>query len=152
MSRITDNMEHLLVALGKAHQHGAFAGASARFPWQAAAPVAVRTVNGQRSRWIWVGAPLTAAAAVAAAFVGTFLFPTQTSRLNEMVATSMQPGQPELADAAVAICKGDYNGDGLVDGRDIPAFMERLQSSELTVDEQNQLKNEMTRCLLESSR
>lgn len=152
MSRTTDNLERLLVTLGKAHQHGAFAGAAARFPWQVEAASAVRTAAGQRPRWIWVGAPLTAAAAVAVAFVGTFLFPQQTTRLNEMVATSMQPGQPELVDAASVICKGDYNGDGIVDGRDIPAFLERLQSSELSEDQRVALKSEMTRCLLESTR
>ena len=155
MSPRTDNLERLLVTLGEAHQNGAFSSAAARFPWQAEAQHEVQNIVRHRSRWIWVGAPLAAAAAVAVLFVGNAFFPSQSDDLSRIIATNAKPGQPELADAGEAACQGDYNGDGFVDGRDIQALSDRLQNGELDSDQRRHLlaqADELTRCLLDGGR
>ncbi len=135
MDRPTDNLERLLVTLGEARQHGAFAGGAARYPWQNARAEA-QSPRRRRFSWYWVGAPAAAAAAVAVVFVASDPFSRQAmDPIASNVESVLPPQHPEVlvvADTAPSTdvfddC--DYNGDGKVDGRDIQAFVQRRQGA-----------------------
>ncbi len=150
----TDNLERLLATLGEAHRDGAFGGDAARFPWQAGEPGAQRPAQ-RRLAWLWVGAPLAAAAAVAVLFVGPSLFPRQAVReVARTLPTQLLPEHPEVLAAvdttsATAPDECDYNGDGVVNGEDIQALVKHLQESDGEGDPL--LEAEMLqRCLLGS--
>ena len=125
------NMENLLATLGQARQGGAFSK-SAAFPWQAVASQKAER-NTRRFGWARVAVSLTAAAAVAVMFVGPNLRNSRQSptAMNSPITLPSETanqladaGQPQ-ANAATFDC--DYNGDGVIDGRDIQAFVDRLK-------------------------
>ncbi|MBK8270026.1 MAG: hypothetical protein IPK83_17705 [Planctomycetes bacterium] len=127
-----NNMDSLLAMLGEAHQSGAFASGASRFPWHAQTVVA-QSRNPRRHPWVWVGAPLAAAAAVAVLFVGPSLFSGRTTpNFAQNVPVELRSDEPELvADAAaattLAVVDCDFNGDGLIDGQDIQAYADLRQ-------------------------
>ncbi|MFH1419968.1 MAG: hypothetical protein ABII12_16970 [Planctomycetota bacterium] len=134
MTPQTDPMETLLETLGKARRDGAFSSDAAQYPWQAD-QAKVISVAHRRLAWVRVAVPLAAAAAVAVLFVGPSLFETPAvEELAETIHTSVLPVHPEvLAEApdqsptTAETVDCDYNGDGRVDGRDIQAFLSRVQ-------------------------
>ena len=133
MSQRTDNMELLLAKLGKAHQAGLFRAEAGTYPWQTAerdgSHLAIR-----RLAWARIAVPLAAAAAVAVLFVGPMLWNSQATHevamnvpASDLDATPASPVATESAPAPVAAESCDYNDDGVVDGKDIQAFLDRLQ-------------------------
>ncbi len=146
MNPQTDNMEHLLAELGRAHQDGALQGNATRYPWLAD-KVATQSRKPRRSSWIWVGGPVAAAAAVAVLFVVPDLFPTS----RPVVPT----GHHHIVDAEDGSGCGslefDFNGDGVVDGRDIQALTETRHEAigDPTAEREYKRKAEgLNRCLL----
>jgi hypothetical protein len=131
-----DNLQSMLEVLGKAQQDGVFS-ASPCFPWTKPT-LRVTGLEHRRLWWLRMGAPLAAAAAVAVVFVGPNLITRKTvGRTDSSVLTSSTPVQvAELATPAkVAVSAPaehcDYNGDGVVDGRDIQAFVHtRMEGTE----------------------
>ena len=147
------SLEDLLETLGEAHRDGALQDCPAGRPWMKSERQAeVRPAAGLR--WVRVAAPLAAAAAVAVVFVGPSLFGTRAG--HEMAQdglATIQPETPQLfADAGVvttapkaADC--DFNGDGVIDGLDIQALVNRIQD----IDGDPLLQaEELQRCLLGS--
>lgn len=125
------NMENLLVTLGQARREGAFSTSSA-CPWKAAASHRSERSAG-RFGWARIAVPLAAAAAVAVLFVAPNLRNSRQSQTasnspislpSETANQLADAGQPQ-ASAATFDC--DYNGDGVIDGRDIQAFVDRLK-------------------------
>lgn len=141
-------LEGMLAILGEAHRDGAFRASTAGQPW-------IRKANAApRLHWVRVAAPLAAAAAVAVVFVGPNLFGTRAG--HEMAQdglAAIQPDQPEmLADAGVVTTAPkasdcDFNGDGVIDGLDIQALVNRIQ--EIEGDPLLQAE-QLQRCLLGS--
>lgn len=136
MSPQVNNMETMLVALGKAQRDGVFPPAAARYPWQAESREVTSLGRGPM-RWVKVAIPLAAAAAIAVLFVGPSLFEsTAVNEIAQSIPATVMPSEPEaLAEAQpVATTSAqtfdcDYNGDGQIDGRDIQAFVDRLETS-----------------------
>lgn len=133
MDSTHNTLQAMLGTLGEAREAGCFA-AAAGFPWQS--PQAkVTGLLRRRMAWVRVGLPLAAAAAVAVVFVGPSLVRTVNTvdRTSVMIPTGTQPLEvAELATAGPAATSAtaencDYNGDGVVDGRDIQAFIDRLR-------------------------
>ena len=133
MSQQTDNLGTLLTKLGEAHQHGVFQSRVNPYPWLAVehdgSLLAVR-----RFAWVRVAIPLAAAAAVAVLFVGPSLW--SPPAVNDQVAQNAlapdlaaKPAPPERGTGTttpVAVSDCDYNHDGVVDGKDIQAMIDRL--------------------------
>jgi hypothetical protein len=153
MSLQPDRMEHLLTELGRAHREGAFSAPAREFPWRTAEPEAPRFTH-RRFAWIRVAAPLAAAAAIAIVFAGPSLRKPQAAHevADNAVANdrSIKPEQPVVEKEAVTrttqkALDCDYNGDGVVDGNDIQAFVNRLKD----IEGDPQLEVEyLQRCLL----
>ena len=125
------NMENLLETLGQARRDGAFSK-SAACPWQATASKRSERTT-RRLGWVRAIVPLAAAAAVAVIFVGPNLMKSRQSQtaLNSPISLPSETAN-QLADAgkpqaSAATFDCDYNGDGVIDGRDIQAFVERLK-------------------------
>lgn len=152
MDRQFQDIEHLLTTLGEAHRDGAFSTVAAQHPWKAAKGQA-STPARHRHSWFWVGAPLAAAAAVVVLFVGPSLFPGRaTPKFAMNTQTTLLPQHPEVlaevsATTASTPANCDYNGDGVVDGKDIQALVERVKNtdSDPTVE-----AAQLQRCLLGS--
>lgn len=149
-------IESMLETLGKAHQDGIFA-ASPSFPWTSPSPRLKVTGLDPRQRslrWLRVGAPLAAAAAVAVVFVLPNLSSTRktVSQTNQFVQLSTptvhvaELATPVKSAQSAPTEQCDYNGDGVVDGRDIQAFVKfRMEGAERNP----QLEAEyLQRCLL----
>lgn len=151
-----DNMESLLAMLGEAHQVGVFSDRAARNPWRAEV-TATQSRGHKRHSWLWVGGPLTAAAAVVVLFVGPALFSGRDSNVALNVTNDILPVQPELhADAVVnpgtEVLDCDFNGDGKIDGLDIQAAIDfRQQIAGDPEAEQEFLRKvqQLSRCMLE---
>ena len=146
-------LEGMLAILGEAHRDGALQASTAGQPWTRKADTAARR-PALRLHWVRVAAPLAAAAAVAVVFVGPNLFGTRAG--HEMAQdglAAIQPDQPEmLADAggvttAPKASDCDFNGDGVIDGLDIQALVNRIQ--EIEGDPLLQAE-QLQRCLLGS--
>jgi hypothetical protein len=127
------NMEDTLATLGQARQAGVFSTASAAYPWKTAATRRADQ-TARRFGWVRVAVPLAAAAAVAVLFVGPNLMKSrqvqdiaQTSPINLPSATANQMADAGKPATSAATFDCDYNGDGVVDGRDIQAFVNRLK-------------------------
>lgn len=126
------SLEAMLSTLGHARREGGFSAKATLYPWQ----VAARPASGLAGsmRWIRVALPLAAAAAVAVVFVGPGLFgnrAVQDSSKDVLTAT-LSEHRDVLADAESVTTDSkqlecDYNGDGVVDGKDIQAFLDRMQ-------------------------
>ena len=124
-----DDIQGLLVQLGKAHREGAFSSDAARYPWRTAELQANRPTH-RRFAWVRVAAPLAAAAAVAVLFVVPSLFTGPVAEPNvDVVADAVTPEEPQatitVADGSTVPC--DYNKDGEVNGRDIQAYVDWVQ-------------------------
>jgi hypothetical protein len=133
MSAPLNNLESLLRTLGQARRDGVLSASAGRYPWQA---TAVRESQRRASRfgWVRVAIPLAAAAAVAVLFVAPSLMKSrQVSEVAGNLAanlpstTAQQVADAEKSRSSAATFDCDYNGDGVVDGRDIQAFLNRLQ-------------------------
>ncbi len=155
MTPQTDPMNTLLETLGKARRDGAFSADPTPYPWQVE-QAKVISVARRRLAWVRVAVPLAAAAAVAVLFVGPSLFETPAVEdLAGAIHTTALPVHPEvLAEApdqsptTAETVDCDYNGDGRVDGRDIQAFLSRVQE-----DAAGDLELEsefLQRCLLDN--
>ena len=133
-----DDIQGWLVQLGKAHREVAFSSDAARYPWRTAELQANRPTH-RRFAWVRVAAPLAAAAAVAVLFVVPSLFTDPVAEPNvDVVAEAVTPEEPQatitVARDSAAPCDdykddGDYNGDGVVDGRDIQAYVDCVRRS-----------------------
>ena len=124
----TNNLEHLLAKLGEAHDGGAFKADASGHPWRTAD--GRKQLSGHRHhRWLWMGTPVAAAAAVAGLFVGPRFFPEEVAEsISESVSTRLLPERPEaLAEAVPTSTRSiecrDFNGDGVVNGADIQGFV-----------------------------
>lgn len=133
MSQRTDNLEQLLAKLGRAHQHGLFEAEVGKYPWHTADRDGSH-LTIRRLAWARVAVPLAAAAAVVVLFVGPSLWNSTVTHEVAMntPATDLaeQPIHPVVAESAptpVAAETCDYNGDGVIDGKDIQALVDRLQ-------------------------
>lgn len=138
MTNPQTELDGLLAQLGKAHADGAFSGKAA-YPWRAdRRSTASRSVDRSAHRWSWVrvAVPLAAAAAVAVLFVLPNL--SGTSAIPEIARDGLAVVNPEtpntFADAEPATSQGrapdcDYNGDGVIDGRDIQALVDQLRDT-----------------------
>ncbi|HVP12626.1 MAG TPA: hypothetical protein VMV94_15730 [Phycisphaerae bacterium] len=154
MSPQTDPLERMLETLGMAQREGAFSIHAARYPWQAVGEVTAHARPHRRLSWLGVAIPLAAAAAVAAVFIWPSLFESRAvTEIAGNIPATVMPAQPEaLAEAQpVAISSEkktincDYNGDGQIDGRDIQAFIDRVQEAGGSLDLE---KDYLQRCLL----
>lgn len=132
MSQQTDNLGTLLTKLGKAHQDGVFQSRVNPFPWLATEPdgshLAVR-----RFAWVRVAIPLAAAAAVAVLFVGPTLWSppviktlAENTLATDVIAEPAHPVSGTGTTTQVEALDCDYNRDGVVDGKDIQAMIDRL--------------------------
>ncbi len=128
-------LEDLLATLGSAHRQGAFSGESREYPWQTASTRTSRLAGG--FRWVRVAVPLAAAAAVAVLFVGPGLFGNRAVQdASKDALAAIHAEHPDVLADAEAVTTGstpnecDYNGDGVVDGKDIQAFLDRMQDPE----------------------
>lgn len=139
----TNNMEHLLATLGEARQNGAFAGGAAGYPWQARAAATQSSPKSWQAR-LWKVGPLAAAAAVAVLFVGPRFASWDGSPIvSDNVAIDVNSGRPEtsaseLLPTAVRL-KGDYNEDGVVNGLDAQALMEKIRAGEASAEDAAEL-------------
>ncbi len=144
----TRDIEQLLSRLAEAHRDGAFASDAVRHPWEA---VQSRKASGGRFGWVRVAVPIAAAAVIAIVFLGPSLL--GTSAVRDMARDGLaviQPDQPPtVAEGELAVASDehdcDFNGDGVVDGRDIQAFVDRLRVSNGAAMEKSE---ELQRCLL----
>lgn len=153
MSPHDKSLEGMLATLGEARLGGAFLADAAPKPWQGVR-TQVYSLSARRFAWLRVAAPLAAAAAVAIVFVGPSLLGTRT--VQDMAGNSLValgPHQPDVVADAGSIATTaqapdcDYNSDGVVDGRDIQAFVNRLQAAGGNPDLQSEY---LQRCLLGS--
>lgn len=145
------NLEDLMATLGQARRDGVFSASARHYPWQ----VAAAKKSGQRAGrfgWARVGIPLAAAAAVAVLFVAPSLMKSrQVSDVagnlaaNLPSATAQHVADAEKPGSSAATFDCDYNGDGVVDGRDIQAFVNRLKDN--PGDTRKQTEN-LQKCLL----
>lgn len=124
------NMEGWLKELGQARSQGAFAVSSGRFPWQKPEPKVLNFLH-RRLAWARVAATFAAAAGVAVLFVGPSFIPSHgVTPVTPGVVASLTPERSEEGHAVPAnLTVGvgcDFNGDGVVDGRDIQAFADRV--------------------------
>lgn len=153
MASKTRTLEGMLNTLGQAHRDGALAASPKGLPWVAVKQQA-KPAATDHFRWVRVALPLAAAAAVAVVFVGPSLFGTRAvlDMAQDGIAV-VQPGQPEtVADAGAVTTAStkvecDFNGDGVVDGMDIQAFIDRLQD---TAGDPLLQAERLQRCLLGS--
>lgn len=152
MTRQTNNLELLLADLGRAQNDGAFVRDARPYPWLAA-QTEVKTFGSRRLAWIRVAAPVAAAAAVAVLFVLPGLWvPQATQQVAEnMLSADMnaKPAlpapQPQVATNQAVDC--DFNGDRVVDGKDIQAFVDRLNDG---IGDPVLEAEQLRRCLLSS--
>jgi hypothetical protein len=133
MSLSDNNMENLLGRLAEARKAGAFNADAARYPWKAQNTPAKHQVQ---FKWLRVAVPVAAAAAVAFLLLGPTQFnhPVTTevadnvrahSPASKSIVAPINPTAP--VGARVVGC--DYNGDGVVDGLDIQAFLNHLKEN-----------------------
>src|SRR5438105_2846863 len=146
-------LESLLETLGQARRDGVFSASASQYPWQVAAAQKADRRTAQFG-WLRVAVPLAAAAAVAVLFVAPSL---QKSRSVAPIAGSlninpssetaqhMADAEKSLPSAATFDC--DYNGDGVIDGRDIQAFMDHLKDIH---GDPSQKADYLQKCLLGS--
>ncbi|MCB9852968.1 MAG: hypothetical protein H6819_07720 [Phycisphaerales bacterium] len=139
----TNNMEHLLATLGEARQNGAFAGGAAGYPWQARAAATQSSPKSWQAR-LWKVGPLAAAAAVAVLFVGPkFASEDGSPIVSDNVAIKDSSGRPETSSSespsTAAKLKGDYNEDGVVNGLDAQALIEKLNRGEASMEDAAEL-------------
>ena|SRR5438105_15618802 len=132
MSTHRDNMEGWLAELGKARSNGAFSSTAGRYPWRKPEPKVIHLLH-RRLAWARVAASFAVAAGVAVLFVAPSFF--HRPGLNSIIPSVAGNPTPENAKigpiaaapvSPVAVLCGDYNGDGVVDGRDIQAFEDRM--------------------------
>jgi hypothetical protein len=143
MNHELETLEGLLTQLGRARKSGAFGTGSKAYPWQAdRRSSASRSAHRFQRSWSWarVAVPVAAAAAVAVLFVVPGLIGNHHDKAgNSFVGVS--PEAPKsFADASStnpgrALTSGrapdcDYNGDGVIDGRDIQALVDQLRDSD----------------------
>ena len=128
MSKLDPILEQLLGEVGQARKAGVFSSSFAAFPWQTKAQKQVVRFRAMR-----VAIPVAAAAAVAVLFLGPTLFkPKATNQVADSSSAARLSVQPTVAphfDAVPSTARSgdcDYNGDGVIDGRDIQAFVDRL--------------------------
>ena len=124
------NMEGWLKELGQARSQGAFAVSSGRFPWQKPEPKVLSFLH-RRLAWARVAATFAAAAGVAVLFVGpSFNHSHGVPSGASHVVTTLTPERSEegLAVPANLVVRAecDFNGDGVVDGRDIQPLVDQL--------------------------
>lgn len=124
------NMEGWLKELGQARSQGAFAGSSGRFPWQKPEPKVLNFLH-RRLAWANVAATVAAAAGVAVLFVGpSFIHSHGVTSVTPTVVSSLTPessAEGHAVPAKLNVEVGcDYNGDGVVDGRDIQALTDQM--------------------------
>lgn len=124
------NMEGWLTELGKARSQGAFAGSSGRFPWQKPEPKVLNFLH-RRLAWARVAATFAAAAGVAVLFVGpSFLHHQGAAQVASKVVSPLTPESSVEGPAVPAklnVGVGcDFNGDGVVDGRDIQPLVDQM--------------------------
>lgn len=153
MNSDSRQLDALLATMGEAHRNGVFAVRPASYPWKSAATKRADR-HERRFGWVRVALPLAAAAAVAVVFVAPSLM---TSRRVQQIAGNLPVHLPsesakQMADAeksttSAATFDCDYNGDGVIDGRDIQSFVERL--NEMHGDPGRQAEY-LQRCLLGS--
>lgn len=139
-------IEHMLQELGQARATGLLGRAGSSLPWQAEACPAAEAARVVSVRWPRIAA---VAACVAVTLVGLW----QLEQSPTQVADSAKPAV-EIAKAPPAIQSqktliGDYNGDGVVDGDDIPYFV-RVQAQNKQVGSDSKVASELTRLLLGS--
>ena len=119
-------LEGLLHTLGQARSDGVFSADASPQPWKAARRQVIH-MSARHFAWGRVAAPLAAAAALVAVVVGPSLWSTRAVPQMPQSHVAVSTHQPEtIADAGpiattaqAADC--DFNGDGVVDGRDIQA-------------------------------
>jgi hypothetical protein len=136
MSPQMNEMERMLETLGMARRDGAFSDQAARYPWQTAGVHEAKSPH-RRLKWVGVALPLAAAAAVAVLFVWPSLF--ESTAVNEIagnIPATVMPNKPEaLAEAQPVVAPSahtidcDFNGDGVIDGRDIQAYIDRVRET-----------------------
>jgi hypothetical protein len=136
MSSREPSIERLLSQLGEARRDGVFSAEQRPYPWQTLQPEANREAGG-RFAWVRIAAPLAAAAAVALVFVAPGLLGDRAvhEAVQDGIAV-LQTDEPAIvADAGDVTTKAsglhcDFNGDGLVDGRDIQALVNRMKDAD----------------------
>jgi hypothetical protein len=153
MSPQINQMEAMLETLGMAQRDGIFSVCATRYPWQAVGEDQAHSRPHRRLNWMRVAIPLAAAAAVAVLFVWPSLF--ENTAVNEIavnIPATVMPAQPEALAEAQPVATSparavdcDYNGDGQIDGRDIQAFIDRVQEAGGSLDLE---KDYLQRCLL----
>lgn len=152
MSQRTDNLELLLTKLGQASREGALVSEAGRYPWRTVEPEVIPLTN-RRFAWVRMMVPLAAAAAVAVLFVGPALWNPQAAQdladnvhaggsFAEPERPVETPQQPVAQDADVNC---DYNNDGVVDGKDIQAWIDSRRGTE---GDWTQEVEQFKRCLL----
>jgi len=124
MTTRNGNLESLLVTLGDARQAGAFDSATTSYPWQATTVSAQSPKQSWQARF-WKVVPLAAAAAVAVLFVGPSWAPEGGNSLVQN--TNDAVTGPETRN----VIEGDFNGDGVRNGKDIQAMIEMVRTGEL---------------------
>ena len=136
MSQQTDNLEQYLAKLGKAHQNGIFNSDAGQYPWQNAGRDGSH-LTIRRLAWVRVAVPIAAAAAVAVLFVGPALWNSPASHevamnvlAHDVAVKAAAPVFTGSAPTTVEAVSCDYNGDGAIDGKDIQAFVDRIQDSD----------------------
>ena len=130
-------LESLLTRLGEARSAGAFANTASAYPWAGERKrTATSVIPAAWVRWARLAAPV-AAVIVAAVVFGSTSFKSKavprTADHNSAttILTHMPTVAHQQASAAPATQRSggcDYNGDGVVDGRDIQAFITNLGS------------------------
>jgi len=122
------NMEGWLKELGQARSQGAFAVSSGRFPWQKPEPKVLNFLH-RRLAWARVAATFAAAAGVAVLFVGPSFI--HSHGIPSGLSGVVSPLTPESSGDGQAVpsilnvrVECDYNGDGVVDGREIQALVD----------------------------
>ncbi len=127
MTTRNGNLESLLVTLGDARQAGAFDGATTSYPWQATTVSAQSPKQSWQAR-LWKVVPLAAAAAVAVLFVGPSWAPEGSGSPIVQNTIDSVTG-PETCKTI----EGDFNGDGVKNGKDIPVMIEMMRNGEITM-------------------
>jgi hypothetical protein len=148
-----NRLERLLETLGDAQRDGVFAPQARVFPWEVAASKKADH-RAARFSWVRVAIPLAAAAMVAVVFVAPNLMKrrqgqdiARTMPIHLPSETGQHMADAEKSPSSAATIDCDYNGDGVIDGRDIQAFVTRLQ--ELQGDAEVQARH-LQKCLLGS--
>lgn len=129
MTTHSGNIEGWLTELGKARSSGAFSSDAGRYPWRKPEPKMIHLLH-RRLAWARVAATFAAAAGVAVLFVGPSLFnhPSMPSGVRGVTGPSTPEtgtnGAIAVAPASTVGVSCDFNGDGVVDGRDIQALVQ----------------------------